>query len=233
MYNLIYVADDDAVNLRMVQVLLEKEGFHVECFENGDLLYEAFLQKQCSLVILDVLMPGSDGFIIGTKIRQVSNLPIIVLTGKETDDDYIFGISLGLDVYLTKPYNPAKLIAHVRTLLIKAELERPASPEEKPAIVSFANLTIDVHKVVAYCGEDKLQLTNTEFGLLKFFLENRERAITRDELLTKVWGFNSIVETRAVDDALKRLRRKLTEANSLATIDTVRGYGFRVRACSH
>ena len=229
MPNLIYIADDDAVNLRMVQAFLEKEGFLVECFENGDLLYETFLQKQCDLVILDVLMPGSDGFTIGAKIRQISGLPIIVLTGKESDNDYIFGISLGLDVYLTKPYNPAKLIAHVRTLLIKAELEKSSSVAKTPAVITYADLAVDPTKLTAYCGGDKLLLTNNEFNLLKFFLENHEKAISRDELLIKVWGFNSIVETRAVDDTIKRLRRKLSEAKSLVSIEAVRGFGFRVR----
>ena len=230
MSNLIYIADDDVVNLRMVQAFLEKEGFLVECFKNGDQLYEAFLQRQCSLVILDVLMPGSDGFAIGAKIRQVSGLPIIVLTGKESDDDYVFGISLGLDVYLTKPYNPAKLIAHVRTLLIKAELEKPFPVPEAPDVITYADLTVDSTNLSAYCGSDKLLLTNNEFNLLRYFLENHERAISRDELLINVWGFNSLVETRAVDDTIKRLRRKLSEAKSLVFIEAVRGFGFRVRA---
>ena len=98
MSNLIYMADDDIVTLRMVQALLEKEGFQVKCFENGDLLYEAFQQKTCDLIILDALMPGSDGFTIGAKIRQTSGVPIIMLTGQDSDADYIFGISIGFDV---------------------------------------------------------------------------------------------------------------------------------------
>ena len=231
MNNLIYVADDDAVNLLMVRTILEKEGFQVESFENGDLLYEAFLQKKCNLVILDVLMPGNDGFTIGAKIRQVSNLPIIVLTGQESDDDYIFGISLGLDVYLTKPFNPAKLIAHVRTLLIKAELGRPlpsAQPEEKPAILSYADITIDTNMLTVQCNNGELQLTNTELNLLIFMFENHTKAVSRDELLNAVWGYDNVVGSRAIDDAIKRLRRKLTDAESRVLIDTVRGYGFRV-----
>ena len=228
MNNLVYIADDDAINLRMVQVILEKEGFQVICFENGDLLYEAFLQKKCNLVILDVLMPGNDGFTIGAKIRQISNLPIIVLTGQESDDDYIFGISLGLDVYLTKPFNPAKLIAHVRTLLIRAELNKPILPEEKPTTLTYADITIDLGKLTVNCNNEGLQLTNTELNLLIFMFENHARAISRDELLNKIWGYDSIVGTRAIDDAIKRLRKKLTEANSLVSIDTVRGFGFRV-----
>ena len=231
MKSLIYVADDDAVNLRMVQAVLEREGFDVECFENGDLLYEAFLQRQCNLVILDVLMPGNDGFTIGAKIRQLSNLPIIVLTGQVSDDDYIFGISLGLDVYLTKPFNTAKLVAHVRTLLIKAEFNKapPAhNPRNATSTVEYADITIDLSKLTTYCNNTEFHLTNTELSLLRYMLENHKRAVSREELLNKIWGFDSVVGTRAIDDTMKRLRKKLADTNSTVSIDTVRGYGFRV-----
>ena len=231
MKSLIYFADDDRVNLHMVKTILEREGFQVECFESGDLLYEAFLQKKCNLVILDVLMPGNDGFTIGAKIRQMSNLPIIVLTGQESDDDYIFGISLGLDVYLTKPFNPAKLVAHVRTLLIKAELGRssqPALPEEEAGIISFADITIDTNMLTAHCNGNTLHLAHTELNLLIYMFKNQAKAVSRDELLSTIWGYENIVGTRAIDDAIKRLRRKLNDAESQVSIDTIRGFGFRV-----
>jgi len=231
MKNLIYVADDDAVSLRMVQAILEKEGYQVECFANGDLLYEAFLKNKCNLIILDVLMPGNDGFTIGAKIRQISDLPIIVLTGKESDDDYIFGISLGLDVYLTKPFNPAKLIAHVRTLMIKAELGKPLSPallKGESAIASFADITINTNKLTAMCNDNELQLTSTELNLLTYMFRNQERALSREELLNAIWGYGSIVGSRAIDDAIKRLRKKLADTQSRVSVETVRGFGFRV-----
>jgi len=229
--NLIYIADDDAVNLLMVSTILEKEGFVIEGFENGDLLYEAFLQKECNLVILDVLMPGNDGFIIGAKIRQISNLPIIMLTGQESDDDYIFGISLGLDVYLTKPFNPAKLVAHVRTLLIKAALGMPpqqATSEERPNVILFADISIDTDLLSVTCNGNELSVTHTELNLLIFMFQNHARAVSREELLNTIWGYDNVVGSRAIDDAIKRLRRKLSDANSMVSIETVRGFGFRV-----
>jgi len=212
----------------MVQVILEKEGYPVKCFETGDKLYEAFLQKKCDLAILDVIMPGNDGFSIGTKILQNSRLPIIVLTGQETDEDYVFGISLGLDVYLTKPVNPAKLVVHVKTLFRKAEGSGPIVFERPVDTISYADITIDPNQLEAYVNNEKLQLTNTEFGLLKYVLINRERAVSRSELLSKVWRYEVAVGTRTIDDTLKRLRKKLADAGSLVSIDTVRGYGFRV-----
>ena len=230
MTKLIYVADDDPVCREMVKAFLEREGLDVDCFENGDSLYEAFIKKTCNLIILDVLMPGSDGFTTGAKIRQISDLPIIMLTGQESDDDYIFGISLGFDAYLTKPFNPAKLIAHVRTLLMKAALNRPAQGTEKPAVITYADMVIDTNKMAVQCHGESLPLTNTEFSLLRYMFENLDRAVPREELLNKVWGFDSIVGTRAIDDTIKRLRKKLADANSTVSVDTVRGFGFRISA---
>ena len=228
MSNLIYIADDDIVTLRMVQALLEREGFQVECFETGDLLYEAFRQKACDLIILDVLMPGNDGFTIGAKIRQISGIPIIMLTGQDSDTDYIFGISIGFDVYLTKPFNPAKLMAHIRALLIKSELNKNAQVMKQQADITYADITMHPNKLTAYCNNKEFHLTNIEFGLLLFMFENKERAIPRGDLLNKLWGLDSSAETRVVDDTLKRLRRKLAQVGSQVSIDTVRGFGFKL-----
>ena len=228
MSTLIYIADDDAITRRMVQSSLEKEGFQVVCFENGNLLYDTFQNKKCDLVILDVLMPGNDGFTIGTKIRKISNLPIIILTGQESDEDYIFGISLGFDVYLTKPFNPAKLIAHVKNLLVKTELSKDSHSMEESDVITYMDITIYPNKLTAYCNNKEFALTNTEFSLLTFMLKHQERVVSREELLNKIWGFDNFVETRAIDDTLKRLRKKLTLAGSLVYIETVWGFGFRL-----
>ena len=228
MSKLIYVADDDIVTLRMIQSFLEKENYQVKCFESGDLLYEAFQQQVCDLVILDAIMPGNDGFTTGAKIRQTSNVPIIMVTGLETDTDYIFGISIGFDVYLTKPFNPEKLIAHVRSLLMKLELGKNLQTESPQAEITFSDITIMPDKMFAYCNNELLQLTNIEFGLLTFMFKNRSRAVSREELLLKIWGLDSSKKTRVPDDTLKRLRRKLSEAGSRVSIDTVWGFGFRL-----
>ena len=227
----IYIADDEAVSRKTIKNFLEKDGFQVECFENGDLLYQAFQRKKCDLIVLDAIMPGTDGFIIGSKIRQISNLPIIMLTGQTSDENYVLGISLGFDVYLTKPINRAKLIAHVRILLARADDNRQpvlATPAEDPDVVTCADITISISKRSAHCGGQELKFTKIEFNLLVFILQNQDRVITKDELLTNVWGYEERVETRSVDDTVKRLRKKLAEANSRMSISTVWGVGFRV-----
>ena len=119
MNNLIYIAYGDIQVSRSIQMLLENEGYEVRFFENSDKLYEAFLYKKCCLVIMDIDAPGSDGLVICAKIKQLMDLPIIVLTGQESDERYIFGITMGINTYLTKPFSHIKLIAHTRALLFK------------------------------------------------------------------------------------------------------------------
>ncbi|MCL1788707.1 MAG: response regulator transcription factor [Defluviitaleaceae bacterium] len=228
MSNLVYIADSDIVVRQIVQAFLQKEGFEVECFATGDALYAAFEQKPCDLVILDLEMHGSDGFIISAKIRQRSSLPIIMLTARESEEDYVFGISLGIDAYLIKPFSPAKLIAHIRALLIKAELGKHMPVKEYFTDLTYGDVSLSPENRTTSCNDKEFGLTNTEFHLLKFMLQNKERAISRGELLNEIWGYDSPVGTRATDDTIKRLRRKLGEAGSLVSIDTVWGFGFRL-----
>lgn len=228
MEKLIYVADGDIIIRQIVQTFLQKEGFEVECFANGDTLFEAYEKKPCDLIIMDIDMHGNDGFIIAAKIRQLSNLPIIMLTARESEEDYVFGISLGIDAYLTKPFSPAKLIAHIRALLIKAELGKHMPIKERSMELRFGDVALYPENRTSTCNEKEFDLTNTEFHLLRFMLQNQDRAISRGELLNEIWGYDSPVGTRATDDTIKRLRRKLTESDSKVVINTVWGFGFRL-----
>lgn len=231
MSKLIYIADDEIVSRHMIRSFLEMEGFTVRCFENGDLLYETFINKKCDLIVLDAIMPGNDGFIIGKKIRQISDLPIIMLTGQTSDENYVLGISIGFDAYLTKPINRAKLIAHVRVLLAKSEAGYSAEPTfmiDAPDIMSCADVTVSISKYSVHCNQEEMKLTKNEFKLLAFMLRHQDRVVTRDELLTEIWGYEADIGTRAIDDAVKRLRKKLADANSRLRIKSVWGVGFKV-----
>ena len=227
----IYIAEDEQ-NIRMlVESFLKKEGYNVSSFENGDELYEKFQKAPADLIILDIMMPGSSGFIICTKIREVSNVPIIMLTARDTDDDYISGISLGSDAYFTKPFSPVKLIMQVKAMLRRVEMDTQEASQALPSApieTRFLDITINHNKLTANCRDIKLKLTNTEFALLSFLFKHQERAVTRKELLSQIWGYGTMVETRATDDTVKRLRRKLAAANSKVAINTIRGYGFTV-----
>ena len=230
MNKLIYLAEDETHIRIPLKNFLEKEGYHVLAFENGDLLFNDFSNKKPDLIILDVMMPGSNGFIICTKIRAQSTVPIIMLTARDSDEDYMMGITLGSDDYLTKPFSPIKLVMKVKALFRRLEMTPSvASTEPVNHKVEYVDLTIDANNLTAYCKGVDLKLTNKELKLLTYLIQYKDRAVSRDELLTKLWNHDQAVETRVTDDTVKRLRKKLWSANSHALIETVWGFGFRIR----
>lgn len=226
MNKLIYVADDEPNIRNLVRAFLEKEGYQVQVFATGDLLFDAFNQKACDLAILDIMMPGNNGLIICAKLRAVSDVPIIMLTAKDTEEDYITGLSLGSDDYFTKPFSPMKLTMRVKSILRRVEMHTQKSGASEEII--FEDITILPDKLTAYCNGEAMNLTKTEFSLLSYMLENKDKAVSRNELLNTIWGYDIIVESRATDDTVKRLRKKLSMANSKVSIETVWGFGFKV-----
>lgn len=225
MQKLIYAADDEANIRNLVKSFLEREGYAVQVFENGDRLLDAFSAKPSDLVILDIMMPGSDGFSVCAQLRQKSTVPIIMLTARDTDADYIAGITLGSDDYFTKPFSPTALTMRVKAIFRRIELEKKAAPENKELL--FADITLSTQAKTVSIGKAAVELTPNEFNLLAFLIENKDRAVSREELLDKLWGYDTAVETRVADDTVKRLRKKLV--GSTAVVDTVWGYGFRLK----
>ena len=221
----IFVADDEKNLRELIYTFLTEEGFDVEIFETGDALWREFESSTPDLVILDVMMPGTDGFSICSQIRKKSDVPIILLTARDTDADYITGFTLGCDDYFTKPFSPVKL-----TMRVKAILKRLSGEEQKPSeeLLTYGDLTLHPMRKTAFCKEEELKLTNTEYTLLTYMLSNQDKAISREELLDQVWGYDSYVETRVTDDTVKRLRKKLLAAESEAAIETVWGFGFKL-----
>jgi len=216
------VADDDMTLLMITTQLLSDQGYRVESFTSGDDLYEAFKKTNCDLVVLDVVMPGSCGFETCKKIRNLSNVPVIMLTARDSDDDYISGIKSLSDAYLTKPPSVPKFLAYIEALLI-----RHKAIKNEEDIVTFGDLVINSQTFTAHCNDGELKLTEIEFNFLKYLMKNN-RTIPRTELLTEVWGYGNEVETRSTDDAAKRLRKKLSEAKSNVNLTTVWGLGFKL-----
>ena len=225
MQKLIYAADDEPNIRNLVKSFLEREGYIVHVFETGDTLLEAFATKPSDLVILDIMMPGSDGFTVCAKLRQHSNVPIIMLTARDSDADYIAGITIGSDDYFTKPFSPMALTMRVKAIFRRIEMEKLPATEDK--ILSFASIIISTEAKTVISQDRKLELTPNEFALLAYLMEHQERAVSREELLDKLWGYDIAVETRVADDTVKRLRKKLVDTK--LQIDTVWGYGFRLR----
>jgi len=148
-----------------------------------------------------------------------------MLTARDTDEDYISGISLGSDDYFTKPFSPVKLIMRVKAMLRRVDMDTEQKNSES---ITIADVTVCPEKLIAYCNGTDLKLTGTEFTLLTYLFENREKAVSREELLNKIWGYDNAVETRATDATVKRLRKKLSDVGSGVSIDTVWGHGFRI-----
>ena len=225
MSKLIYAADDELNIRQLIQSFLEEEGYEVETFETGDALLEKFKQKPSDLVILDVMMPGTDGLSICNTIRKFSSVPILILTARDTTADYVTGITLGCDDYFTKPFSPVMLTMRVKAMFRRVELDKAIPYDEK---LEYGDIEIMPKQKVAKCKGADLKLTITELNVLQYLMEKNGDAVSRDELLEKIWGYTSEVETRVTDDNIKRIRKKMNQQGSNVEIVTVWGYGFKL-----
>lgn len=225
MSKLIYAADDELNIRQLIQSFLEEEGYEVETFETGDALLEKFKQKPSDLVILDVMMPGTDGLSICNTIRKFSSVPILILTARDTTADYVTGITLGCDDYFTKPFSPVMLTMRVKAMFRRVELDKAIPYDEK---LEYGDIEIMPKQKVAKCRGEDLRLTITELNVLQYLMEKNGNAVSRDELLEKIWGYTSEVETRVTDDNIKRIRKKMNQHGSNVEIVTVWGYGFKL-----
>ena len=215
-HNLIYIADDEINICNIIKSFLEKEGFEVEAFHDGQSIYEAFTKKAPDMIIIDIMMPEMDGFSVCSAVRQKSTVPIIIVSAKDTEPDRIAGLTLGSDDYLTKPFSPMELIARVKSIFRRMELDKSGTFPFKG--LSIADVILDSEaKQCSVEGKD-IGLTLMEFSLLYYLAENQNRPVSRNELLDKVWGFENEVETRATDDMVKRLRKKLSDSSSVLKI---------------
>jgi len=172
------------------------------------------------------MMPGRDGFFILTEIRKISNVPIIMLTARDSDADYIEGLNLGSDDYFTKPVSPIKLVTKVKSLFARQEASSKNNVDASDSELEFADIVINRKTKSATLKGKDLNLTPNEYTLLAYLMINRDRAVPRVELLDKIWGYETEIETRVADDTVKRLRKKIV--NSDVKISTVWGYGFRL-----
>lgn len=223
----IYVADDEKNIRDLIAAFLSQEGFEVMTFCNGDMLFSACENNLPSLVILDIMMLGTDGFSICSRLRQYNpELPIIIVSAKDSPFDRVTGLTLGSDDYLIKPFLPLELVARVRALLRRTQIRQTAQSENQE--LSFGSLYLSTGLRTATLQEEPLILTPTEFDFLAYLIKNQERAVSREELLQNLWQMDWQADTRATDDLVKRLRKKLRTKNSTVHIETVWGFGFRL-----
>jgi len=222
----IYIADDDDNIRQVIRTFLISDGYAVEDFPTGDLLLERFRQSPADLVVLDVMMPGSDGFTVCTELRKSSTVPIIMLTARDSENDFAMGLGLGSDDYITKPFSAMALLMRVRAIFRRIDFESQKHTVPAAGSVSIGHLSLDEEGRHILRDGKPLALTPTEYEVLKYLMLHAGQAVSREDLLNQVWGFETAVETRATDDTVRRLRQKLDGCG--VTIAAVWGFGFRL-----
>ena len=223
----IYLADDEKSIRELLHSFLASDGYTVRSFESGDALLEAFRQEPAELVILDIMMPGTDGLTVCRELRAVSDIPIILLTAKDSELDYVMGISQGSDDYLPKPFRPTILLMKVKALLRRVEMDRGKTAAEDE--LHYGDIRYSATENAIFYGAAPVSLTQTELRLLSYMMKQPEKAYSREELLSAVWGFDSEVETRVTDETLRRIRKKLLQAGSTVSVSTIWGFGYKLK----
>ncbi len=223
----IMIVDDDTNIAQLIRLYLEKDGFDTVVFGRGDEALQAFRQNPPALMILDIMLPGMDGLQVCRAVRQMSQIPIIMLTAKDETFDKVLGLEMGADDYITKPFEGKELLARV-----KAVLRRAAPAESDKDMLSFPGLTVSLEKYEVYYQGRLLEMPPKELEVLYFLASHQNRVFTREQLLEQVWGFDFFGDSRTVDVHIKRLREKLSGCESLGwqirTVWSV-GYKFEVK----
>jgi DNA-binding response OmpR family regulator len=220
----VLVVDDEAHIVELARLYLTREGYEVEGVGDGAQALARFGQVKPDLVILDIMLPGTDGLTICKEIRKQSQVPIIMLTARDEVTDKVVGLEVGADDYLTKPFHPQELVARAKALLRRARLE-----PDQPKLIRAGKLEVDLERHEVRLGSARVQLRPKEFDLLALLARHPGRVFQRSELLDLVWGYDFPGYTRTVDVHVQQLREKLAAAKiSEPSIQTVWGVGYRL-----
>ena len=215
MFNIL-VCDDDKEIVDAIDIYLSQEGYHILKAYDGLQAIEIMKKEEVHLILLDIMMPNLDGIRATRKIRETSSVPIIMLSAKSEDVDKILGLNIGADDYITKPFNIKEVILRINNLLKRAY--------DNPSKIQIDGYDIDLEKRRVFYNNNEIILTTKEYDLLVYFLNNKGLAISREQVLSKVWDENYFGSDRVVDDTLRRLRKKMPEIN----IRTIYGFGYRL-----
>jgi DNA-binding response OmpR family regulator len=225
----VLVVDDDRPSLKMTAFLLREEGYSVYTAENGNDALRMIDEKKPDLLVLDVMMPGMDGWEVTRRLRRSTNLPIIMLSAKGETTDRVFGLDLGADDYLAKPFEPSELLARVRSVLRRAEAFTFGEPQSQLVVEGFRLDPVN-NTVTLPCGRTA-ELTPIEFRLLHYMVRNNGRVLTHEQLLSMVWGDDYDGYSNQVAVYIRRLRAKIEPNPDAPThLLTARGIGYRFEA---
>lgn len=220
----IFVVDDDPDIAEIIKKYLERDGFAVKVFNGSDGLLTTLDRELPDLLILDIMMPGMDGLTLCKEVRRRVDVPVIFVSARGEEVDRVLGLELGGDDYLTKPFSPRELVARIRTVLRRAAVPAQVNEEE----VRVGDLAIFPKRREVLAGSGELDLTVKEFNLLHLLARHAGQALSREQILDRVWGYDYVGDTRAVDDVVKRLRRKMKEKGAQTRVNTVWGYGYKI-----
>ena len=225
----ILVADDEKEIADLVELYLKNEGYDIRKFYDGLAAWQDIQETPPDLAILDVMMPGLDGFALCQKIREKYNFPVIMLTAKVEGMDKINGLSLGADDYVTKPFNPLELVARVKAQLRRYTHYNQESQQDNRDVIDFSGLIINRKTHECTLDERTLELTPTEFDILWLLCENRGRVISSEQLFEKVWGEKYLNSNNTVMVHIRHLREKMGEPfRNPRFIKTVWGVGYKI-----
>ncbi|MCR5439172.1 MAG: response regulator transcription factor [Selenomonas sp.] len=224
----IFIVEDERRIARFLQIELEHEGYETATEDNGLHAFERIAQEDYDLVLLDLMLPDMDGMTICRKVREISDVPIIMLTARDDVEDKVNGLDIGADDYMTKPFAIQELLARVRNALRKPrgdgrELENEGEKLQVRDLVMYPS-----RYEVRVKGEE-VQLTKKEYSLLEYLLRNKRNVLTRDQILQEVWGYDYTGDTNVVDVYIRYLRAKIDDHFDEKYIFTVRGVGYAIK----
>lgn len=218
----ILLAEDEPTILRLIKTYFEHDGYTVFTATNGEEAIQIFKQSKIDLVCLDVMMPKMDGFEVTKIIRASSDVPIIIMTALQDEEDILKGYSLHIDDYITKPFNPKVLLAKINNLILRVDKQSSLKIEYKIGDLAFDFINNEVKLL-----DKKLELTKTEFNMLAFLAKNNNKVCSRELLLDEVWGVDVYVDDRIVDAYIKKIRKQIAPHKYIKTIFGV-GYCFSI-----
>ena len=223
----ILVVDDDPNISRLEQLYLEKENYEVRTAADGNAAISEFRRLPPDLILLDVMLPGADGYEVLKTVRRSGNIPVIMVTARGETFDKVLCLELGADDYITKPFDGKEMVARVKAVLRRAQ----GGEEEKTTDISFPGLTVSIAEYDVHYEGRKIEMPPKELEVLYFLASHPNQVFTREQLLRQVWGFEFFGDSRTVDVHIKRLREKLPDSEKYGwTIYTVRGVGYKFSA---
>ena len=225
----IFIVEDENRIARFLQMELEHEGFETETESNGSRAYERIIQGDFDLVLLDVMLPDMDGLTICKKVRELSDVPIIMLTARDDVNDKVQGLDIGADDYVTKPFAIPELFARMRVALRKRTAPEHSGETSNGEELKLKNLTMNIARHEVMVDDVLVELTKKEFDLLEYLIRNKRSVLTRDQILEQVWGYDYMGDTNVVDVYIRYLRAKLDDKFNEKYIHTMRGVGYVVK----